>query len=155
MTADPRVEAFWARYVASLPETAVVPEQPEAWAFGMGPAMANELGRLVVDGTKTGTCSLLWEYEHEGEALPEVGELGIVLDGDGAPLCLIETIAVAHVPFDEVDAEHAAAEGEGDRSLAHWRDVHWRFFADLCGKIGREPSETMPLVCERFRVLFR
>ena len=117
MSTDARVQAFWERYVASLPADAPVPDQPEAWAFGMGPAMANELGHLVVGGTKTGTCSLLWEYEHEGEALPAVGELGIVLDGEGAPLCLIETTAVTQVTFTEVDAEHAAAEGEGDRSL--------------------------------------
>ncbi|MDJ0976048.1 MAG: ASCH domain-containing protein [Planctomycetota bacterium] len=154
MSTDARVQAFWERYTASLPADAPVPEQPEAWAFGVGPEMADALGRLVVDGTKTGTCSLLWEYEHEGEALPAVGELGIVLDGEGAPLCLIETTAVTQVPFDEVDAKHAAAEGEGDRSLAHWREVHWRFFTRLCEKIGREVSETMPLVCERFRVVF-
>ena len=116
--------------------------------------MANELGRLVRDGTKTATCGLLWEYEHEGEPLPEVGELGIVLDGDGEPLCLIETTEVHVLPFDQVDAEHAHAEGEGDRTLAYWRDAHWRFFSRLCQKIDRVPSETMPLVCERFRVVF-
>ena len=34
------------------------------------------------------------------------------------------------VPFDEVSKEHAYKEGEGDRSLAYWRDVHEDFFAE-------------------------
>ena len=34
------------------------------------------------------------------------------------------------VPFDEVDEEHAYLEGEGDRSLEYWREVHERFFTE-------------------------
>jgi uncharacterized protein YhfF len=44
--------------------------------------------------------------------------------------------------------------GEDDRLLAAWRDGHWRYFSRVLPKIGREPALDMPLVCERFRVLF-
>lgn len=51
------------------------------------------------------------------------------------------------LPFNQVGAEYAALEGEGDGSLAYWRRAHWRFFSRECRRIGREPSEDMPLVC--------
>lgn len=152
--ADANISDFWQRYVASRAAEGPAAERPEAWAFGDSPSMADELGGLVLSGTKTATCGMLWEYEHEGEALPRVGDLGIVLDGRGMPMCIIETTDVRVVPYAEVEAEHARAEGEGDRSLAAWREAHWRFLSRHCPKLGREPSESMPLVCERFRVVF-
>lgn len=70
-------------------------------------------------------------------------------------MALIETIAVEVRPYNQVEAEFAFAEGEGDRSLAYWREGHWRSFSRALPRIGREPTETMPLVCERFRLLYR
>jgi uncharacterized protein YhfF len=128
---------------------------PPAWGFGDGPEMAGDLGRLVYEGTKTATCSSLWEMEHDGEPVPRPGDLSIILDGLDNPLCIIETTEVEVKPFDAVDNAFAYDEGEGDRSLAHWRAVHWRFFSRSLQAIGRAPEETMPLVCERFRVVWR
>jgi hypothetical protein len=47
------------------------------------------------------------------------------------------------------------SEGEGDRILAYWRRAHGAACSRECSTIGREPSETMPLICERLRVIFR
>jgi uncharacterized protein YhfF len=112
--------------------------------------MADELGELIASGTKTATCSALWEYEAEGEPLPEPGAKCVVLDGRGEPLCVIETIGVEVRPYNEVDAHFAHDEGEGD----HWRDAHWRFFTRSLAEIGKEPTPDVPLVCERFRVVY-
>ena len=147
------VEVFWQRYVATLP-TGAAPAYT-AWAFGDNAELADELGQLVQAGVKTGTASLLWEHEHDAEPLPAVGDLSIILDSAGNPLCIIETTQIDIMPFNEVSAEHAYSEGEGDRSLADWREGHWRFFSRSCARIGREPDEAMPIVCERFRVVFQ
>ena len=32
---------------------------------------------------------------------------------------------------------------------------HWRFFSRTLPNIGKEPATDMPLVCERFRVVYR
>ena len=56
--------------------------------------------------------------------------LGIVLDGAGHPRALVVTTEARVVPFDQVDADHARDEGEGDGSLEHWREVHERFFTE-------------------------
>lgn len=150
MDSQVSVAQFWDECqvaVAGLPST-----PPEAWAFGATPEHANGLLRLVMAGTKTATASALWDYEASGEAVPQKGELSIILDGDGAPKAVIETTDVRIVPFDEVDADHAHAEGEGDRSLAHWRDVHKRFWREYSeDPRGFEPD--MPVVCERFRLI--
>jgi uncharacterized protein YhfF len=117
--------------------------------------MADELADLVVRGIKTATAGLLWEYRAEGEALPHPGDVSIVLDGAGVPACVIETTGVEVAPFNQVGADFAHDEGEGDRSLDTWRQDHWRFFSRACERMGRTPSESMPVVCERFRVVYR
>ena len=102
-----------------------------AWGFGDSPTMATELGLLVRDGPKRATAGLVAEYA-EGEPLPAVGDYSVILDGDGAAVCVIRTTAVEIRRFDEVDADFAWTEGEGDRTLADWREGHIRFF-ERCG----------------------
>lgn len=148
------IAAYWQAFLATLPPDSPYHQKTyisEGW--GDGPDMADELGALIAAGQKTATCSSLWEWQTEGEPLPEPGYLTIVLDGQGQPLCIIETIDVIIKKFNEVDAQFAYEEGEGDRSLAYWREAHRRFFTRYLPKIGREFSEEMPLVCERFRLI--
>jgi uncharacterized protein YhfF len=151
------LDEFWQSYLASLPEDDPARRRPmpPAWGFGDGPEMADELGELVCRGIKQATCSSLWEMQHDGEAVPQPGDLSIILDGRGDPICIIETTEVEVKPFDAVDADFAFDEGEGDRSLTTWRAVHRRFFSRTLKAIGRAPEETMPVVCERFRVVWR
>jgi uncharacterized protein YhfF len=146
------VEVFWdaARAAVGIEGPAV----PDAWSFGATREHADGLLRLVLDGTKAATASALWDLEADEEPLPDRGTLSIVLDGAGRPQVLIETTDVRVVPFDEVDEEHARLEGEGDRSLAHWREVHRRFFTEHASH-DRGFVASMPVVCERFRVLHR
>jgi uncharacterized protein YhfF len=153
---DKQIKAYWRSYLATLPaDSPVRDEQYAAEGWGDSPRMADELGALIVDGIKTATCSALWEYEAEGEPLPETGAKIVVLDGNGDPLCIVETTEVDVVPYDEVAAQFAYEEGEGDRSLEYWRYAHWRFFSRTLPRIGKEPTVDMPLVCERFRVIYR
>ena len=112
-------------------------------AFGDGPALADELIELVMKGIKTATCST----EDEPNT-SSVGERWIVLDGKGEPRCVIESTEITYRRFGEVDAAFAYEEGEGDRSLAYWRDAHRRYF----GRMGRF-SDDMMLMCERFRLV--
>lgn len=153
---DDLIEAYWSGYLETLPaDSPAREEQCVAEAWGDSPRLADELGALIVAGTKTATCSVLWEYEAEGSTLPEVGLKTIVLGGNGDPLCIVETTEVEVVPYDEVDAQFAFEEGEGDRSLEDWRDAHWRFFSRTLPNLGKEPTMDMPLVCERFRVIYK
>jgi histidinol-phosphate aminotransferase len=142
---------YWRQVRDVKPE---LPEAvPEAWAFGATPEHADELLALVLAGTKTSTASSLWDFEATGEAMPREGEHSILLDGAGEPRAVIETTQVRIRPFDEVEARHAHAEGEGDRTLAHWRAVHERFWREYSeNPRGFEPD--MPVVCEAFVLVY-
>ncbi|GAB3268443.1 ASCH domain-containing protein [Microbacterium sp. MEC084] len=148
--------AFWAdaraAIAASAPEVQLPEEPPSAWGFGGTPEHADALLDLVLRGVKTGTASAVWDFEASGEEFPAPGQLDIILDGAGRPRAVIQNTAHAVVPFDEVDAEHAHAEGEGDRSLDHWRASHERFFTEFA-EHERGFSPSMPVLIERFRVL--
>lgn len=155
------LDAFWGRAQqhadlatvnSYMGENVIASLRPPAWGFGATPEQADELLGLVLDGTKTATASALWDYEAEGEDLPTVGTLGIVVDGTGTPRALVVTTDVRTVPFDRVDADHARAEGEGDLSLAHWRRVHEDFFTEHAVH-DKGFARDMPVVLESFRVL--
>ena len=47
----------------------------------------------------------------------------------------------------------SAIEGEGDGWLEYWRTAHWAFFSRECERLGREPSERMPVVCSVFELI--
>lgn len=155
------IEAFWQRarthadlalVDSYLGENPIALLRPPAWAFGATPEEADELLGLVLAGTKTATASALWDYEAEGEALPSEGMLGIVVDSSEVPRALVVTTRVRTVPFDEVDETHARAEGEGDRTLAHWRRVHEDFFTEHASH-DRGFAPDMPVVLEEIKVL--
>ena len=139
------IETFWQEYQSSLPpgHPHAGKPVPLAWGFGDSPQLADELGALVLQGIKTATCSLLWEYETGSEPVPQPGDLSIILDGKGNPMCLIETVEMQIKAFDQVDAQFAYEEGEGDRSLEYWRDAHWHYFSRTCPPWAGPP----PLPC--------
>lgn len=130
------------------------PEKYVAWAFGDTDEMADELARLVRNGTKTATSSLFFMYLLENEKLPYVGEHNIILDGDGHAVAIVETTTVEIIPFYKVSERHAYLEGEGDRSLAYWRKVHQEFFSKELQEIGKEFDPKMLIVCEEFKLVY-
>jgi len=139
-------EDFWRSFV----DATGIDGPYTAWGFGNDPEMADELGLLVRDGPKRATTSLLAEYEDDDEPIPSVGDLSIVLDGRGDPLCVIRTVEVEVRAFGLVDDAFAWVEGEGDRSLAYWRDAHIRFFASQ----DRPVDDDTPVVLETFELLW-
>ena len=58
------------------------------------------------------------------------------------------------VPFDDVTETHARSEGEGDLSLAAWREIHERYWRSH-SENPRGFAPDMPVVCERFRLVYR
>lgn len=149
-------EEYYREYLRSLgKENEFQPGDFIADWFGDSPQLADELLVPILNGIKTATCSAVWEYEKEGSVIPRVGLITVVLDGNKEPRCIIETTEIKVRKYSEVDAEFASEEGEGDRSLEYWRAAHKRFFTRILPAVGREFSEDMPLVCERFKVVWK
>jgi len=148
------VTEFWSEARSAVPRLqANPPPEDRVWGFGATSEQADELLDLVLAGIKTGTASYVWEYEADGEPLPVAGGFDVVLDGSETPRAVIETVSIEVVPFDQVTADHARAEGEDDRTLESWRRIHREFF-EAHIDVDRPFSDDMPMVCERFRVVF-
>lgn len=142
-------ENYWKNFIERNPS--YIEKTYEAFQFGADP---NTLAQLVVDGTKTLTCSSLREYQVENEPLPEVGNVSIVLDESDEPKCIIEDTKIYTMKFSDVDDEIAYKEGEGDRSLAYWRKAHLEFFECLYKEIGHEFNEDEEIVVQEFKVIY-
>ncbi len=144
-------EEFWARFV----EATGIEGSYEAWAFGDPsslPDLSTELALLVRDGPKRATAGLVADFGEGTEAapMPVPGDLSVVLDGHGSPVCVIRTAGVVVRRFGDVDESFAWDEGEGDRTLAWWRQAHmWYFFEQ-----GTRIDEDTLMVLERFELLW-
>lgn len=123
--------------------------------FGDSAELAETLAQLIFMKKKTATCSSLWQWQAEGEEPPAVGTRTIILEGNKKRLCLIEVTEVTIRAYSEIDEAFAKEEGEGDGTLDDWRRVHWDFFTRTLKSINRQPAEDMPLVCERFKAIYR
>ena len=149
----PSVQALWNAFSASIGRDRSA-DFYEAFYFDDNEEGALELAQLVLAGTKRGTASLVWTYEHDKKRPPWPGCLSVMTDWHGKPLGIIETTAIEVVPFEEVTAEFAAVEGEGDGSLHYWSEGHWTFFTRECKRLGKEPHRRMLVLCEQFDLVF-
>ncbi|GGL61854.1 ASCH domain-containing protein [Sporolactobacillus putidus] len=143
---------LWEDYRKINPD---IPESCEAWAFGYSKETANHLAGLVLNGTKTATASNYTLYQLENDPLPFAGLYNIILDGEEKAVAIVKTTNVEVVPFDEVTEEHAHREGEGDRTLKYWREVHKAFFKKELERVNQEFTDKIPVVCENFRVVYK
>ena len=131
-------QQMWRQYAAACGAG----EAYDAWAFGPD---ADALAALVLRGEKTAAASALPLYE---------AEHSVVLGADGQAVCIIRTEKVTAVPFCEVDAAHAFREGEGNKSLAFWRQAHEAFFSQELRQAGLAFGPDMKVVCEEFCVVW-
>ncbi len=153
MAVPQHLESFWKAFSESA-RRSVDEHFYEAFYFGDSESLANELADLVLQGTKRATAGSVWSAEAAGKRLPQPGDFSIVTNWSGKPLCVIETETVTILPFKDVPADFAAAEGEGDASLKYWREAHRSYFTRECQAAGREFNEAMLVACERFKVIY-
>ena len=151
---SPAHAAFWRAFEASCGGERLS-RFYEAFHFADSEISADELAALVLRGTKRATAGLVWSFEAAHQPLLEPGNLSIVTNWAGEPLCVVETKSIAVVPFQDVSAEFASIEGEGDGSLEYWRAAHWAYFGRECALLGKAPSLTMPVACEHFEVVYQ
>lgn len=96
----------------------------------------------------------IYKEELEGEELPIVGEYNIVTDWDGVAQAIIQIVQVEIIPFSEVTDDFAYKEGEGDRSLMYWRDVHIDFFTTELSALDKPFTEDLLIVCMEFKMVY-
>src|SRR5512134_157349 len=147
-----RVAAFWADFCRATQLAETTPYQ--AWYFGDSPELAHELVELVLHGPKRATAGLCELNDAMPQVAPVADGYSVVTEHDGTPRAVIRTTGLERRPFAEVDAAFAWDEGEGDRSLADWKDGHRRFFTQELATFGRAFDESMAVDLERFELLY-
>ncbi len=130
-------------------------------SFGDSPELSNMLLDLVLAGTKTATCTSLFEYQRKLCQLPKPGTLTVILDGKSRPRCVIETTEILQKSYKDVTVEFAREEGEhqplnssDELILQQWRDAHWAYFQRVLPPLGYTPTKNMIVLCEKFRVIY-
>ena len=126
-------------------------DEIDAWAFGVEPDL---LADLVLKGEKTATASAYDLYALEAESLPQEGTFDVILDSQNQAVCIVEITKVSTQPFNQVSAQHAFKEGEGDKSLAYWRQVHEDFFTGCLNEAGMTFTPDSKVVLEEFRKVY-
>lgn len=132
-------------------------DTPVAGAFGFGdtPEMADELAELVRTGPKRATAGAVVEFEADGEALPEAGQLWLIHDGSGKPVCLTRSTEVRRGPLEAtLDPAFAWDEGEGDRTHEDWLAGHTRYWTRTLARVGASFTPDLDVVLERFEVVW-
>ncbi|MGJ3232115.1 MAG: ASCH domain-containing protein [Oceanicaulis sp.] len=146
----PDQAAFWARFRAATGETAEGPCFIDA--FGDSPELMDELLGFVLSGRKRATASLArW---HDDETRPKPGDLALILDGRGAPACVIRTIAVRIGPVHSVTDEDAFEEGENEATRARWLADHRAFWRREAEREGFDYSDDLDVLFERFELVW-
>ena len=149
-------DASWHAYLSQLsPDHPHRQVKPDAFGFGGTPDLADELAGLVLAGHKRATTSLAMEFTSLNEPLPHTGDVSIILRGDGIPVAIIERTQVTTLEFDAVEATFAALEGEGDGSLAYWREAHIEYFTGVCARLGGHFDGQTPVICQAFLVVWK
>lgn len=110
--------------------------------------MQDQLAALVIAGEKRASASL--NHWYDDETRPGPGDLALILNGAGEPVCVIRTTRVDIMPVNAVTAEFAFEEGEGDKTLAWWLDAHRAFWRREAQREGFDYSDDLDVVCERF-----
>ena len=124
----------------------------EAWSFGEAP---DKLADLVLQGIKTATCSAYDLYQINNEPLPQAGDYSVILNSSEEAVCIIKTIKVYVTEFRNISKEHAFKEGEGDRSLEYWRQVHESFLTNELATVHKGFDDSIKVVCEEFEVVYK
>lgn len=113
------------------------------WPFGYSHELQERLAALIVAGVKTAGCGAKFMNDWA-----EPGDCGLLVIRDTHPVAILEVLTTEHLKFNEMTAEKAALEGEGDLSLDYWQRAHREFFTK-----EKTFSEDMDLVFETFRLV--
>ena len=151
MTHSKEVYQFWEKVKR---ETGIEGDFIDAWPFSDDPQVAKELLDLILQGKKRASTNLNKETELMGWPEPHVGGYNIILDGEGKPAAVIQTVSIRNARFNEVDEEHAYWEGEGDRTIGTYLKEHTEYYTRVGKALGFEFHEDMNVEFERFELVY-
>lgn len=129
-------------------------KKPISFYFCDNKVDANDCADLVVKEIKQATATSLWWFEKNKEKLPQIGDLYIITDWDGKAKAIIKTTKLEKVPYNEITADFALTEGEGNKSIEYWKKVHWAYYSREMKPFNETPTNNMIIICEYFKTIW-
>src|SRR5690606_23819413 len=147
------IKAYWCEFQGKHPAYQHV-ETPQSYHFCDNEKDADECADLVRNRIKRATTHSFSWLQINNEKLPVKGDLAIVTDWNGNPVAVTKTTKVEIVQFKDITPEYAFIEGEGDKSLDYWKEVHWAYYTRELSEYKLKPTLDMELVCEYFETIW-
>ena len=117
------------------------------WHFGDNKEMADKLFNLVLNGEKTATSYLYNNNENLKTGF------SILTNWDNSKRIILETTKTYVSPFSKITKEHAFKEGEKDKTLKTWKNIHKEFFEKELKLKNLDFNENTEIVCEEFKMI--
>ena len=144
---------LWGDFLDKHLEYAFV-DEPSVRRFSDNQEDSEKSLQLAIAGKKRAVSHSLLGLQQRKEKLPKIGDFTIITDWEGNAKCVLRTVAVRLKPFFSIREAYAKIEGEGDKSLSHWKQMYWDYYSRELEAFGRRPLESMIVVCEIFEKVF-
>lgn len=145
---------LWGDFLDAHLEFASLPA-PKVIHLYDNPTDADAAVDLICRETKRARTRSLKGIQLRHEKLPQIGDFYVVTDWQGKAWAVIRTTSVKLIPYFAVRDDHARLEGDGDKSLSHWKKIHWEYLERELSAFGAQPSESMIMVFEAFELHFK
>ncbi|MEM6677628.1 MAG: ASCH domain-containing protein [Pseudomonadota bacterium] len=145
--------ALWRGFMA-LSTTPVDARFYDVMRIGDTAGSADLGAAAILSGRKTATSALPEDFAAD-LGPPPIGSFSVVLDGGGAAVCVVRTVALSLCRFDALDAGFARDYGEWDGSLETLRRELGAHYGARAAALGLDWHEEREILCEWFEVVHR
>lgn len=143
-------KALWLKYIEGLPESERPTDPHVEVAYAGNAEITDQLIELYLQKKKWAGSGLVEDYQSVGDPLPKVGNYWMLLRSNGEVACLLKTTSVEFFKYQEIPERVAIAEGEGDLSVADWKELHGKFFTPNLEKWGVKNLDEATVITEFF-----
>ncbi len=147
------LDAFWRAVVIARPDLTLPASYEVRW-IGIDAPTTETIFEFIQAGTKVATFRLPWQLEAKGHASAKVGDPIVLIAWDGTPRMAIRLTATEETTFGGITGEHTGLDGPPVQDLAVWKPLHRDFWGKELAKIGRAVTDAMPIIVERFELIY-
>lgn len=148
---NPSARNLWGDFLDTHLDYAFA-EAPKVMRLSDNARDANKQLRLVISGKKRAISYSLIGLQHRNERLPKIGDFTVLTDWKGKAKCIVRTVAVRLKPYYAIRESYSKL--EGNISLEKWKKWFWAHSTKEFAEIGREPRESMIVVCQIFEKVY-
>ena len=149
------IKNYWNSYLDSIPEEdrPIHPHVEVSIAGNL--EICDTLLGLYLERKKSAGSGLVKDYELAEDELPIVGNFWIVLNSNEEAKCILKTTRVVKNKFKDITEEIATAEGEGDLTIAYWKNAHREFFEPFLKDWKINDLDSEEVVTEFYEVVYK